>query len=101
MKLIKAAWFWIELPGKVRYSYRVTAWTNNCWYPGNKINELRREIYWRLLMLSDDFYDFSHRRKWHRGLSYAIANGLDAIALMVAPSEMMKEQAKAHHPGVC
>jgi hypothetical protein len=105
MKLIKAffsVWFWVELPGKVKYAYRVTAWATNGWYRGNKINELRREIYCRLLMLSDDFYDFSHSRKWHKGLVYGIARVIDDIALMVASSEMMKEQAKPYHPsGVC
>lgn len=62
------------------------------------MNKLRREIYWRLLMLSDDFYDFSHRRKWHKGLAYAIASGIDLTALKIAPLDLLKEKAKPYIP---
>jgi len=35
-RVIFSAWFWVELPGKIRYAMKSAAWTTNCWHGAKK-----------------------------------------------------------------
>lgn len=60
-----------------------------------RINQFRRQSYTRLLMLADVFTELAFSRDnrvWQLFFVY-VADGIDAIALRVAPPGMMDEMA--------
>jgi hypothetical protein len=61
------------------------------------IDQFRRRLFHRLQLVADSATDiaFSRRGDLWQGFWVAVANGIDAIALLVAPAAMLNEKATA------